>query len=305
VAALGFRGDAILALESAGGRDAGPGVGPAPAGPSLRELPGAAAPAAVTPWEFFNTRRVFEPLLADPREASPRLALIYNAQDPQWLFDFAIGGDLVFFRRNWAADHALSLGFRGLITGRLDTCEESFPLQNVDFIPGLALGYRRGRHSVELFVFHESSHLGDEILESGRRARVDSDREAVRLLWSYDLPELPIGRVRVYAGPTFNMRAGPAEAEQRFALQAGLEHLFRLWDVPMFAAVDVQSKQENRWSANLTAQAGFFLADPTDPDRRLNTPPRLYLEYYAGHSNMGQFWNEYEQYVMLAFAFAF
>jgi len=309
VSIRGIRGDPTLALETL---PAWPGVDGARRTYATIEPDSSDILAVIaadrqdkksypTPWEFFTgTDRPMPALLADPREAGVRLATLYD-RDGNWLLDFAVGGDVVLAERSWAARKRLALGLRGLVTGRLDICETSFPVLNTDYSFGLALGYQAGGHVLELYLYHESSHLGDEVMEAGDRTRIDYSREAVRLLWSYLLPQWNAGRLRVYFGPTFNLRATPDAIAQKIILQAGAEFFFSLMNLPMYAALDLQSKEETNWGANLTTQLGFFLGSQANTRHR----PRIYIEFYNGFSNMGQFFNEYDRYIVLAFGYNF
>ncbi|HUU59339.1 MAG TPA: DUF1207 domain-containing protein [Phycisphaerae bacterium] len=319
----GIRGDATIALEGAPDAAAAGQARPDPPraltevagllGPADRQArtappkprddsgpPGGRTEASREPgagvWEFWTgTDRAFAPLLADPREATARIAFLYERGGGKFM-DAALGGDLVIAERRFAPDRRFSLSLRGLVTARLNTCEESFPLYNADFFGGLAAGYRHGDDAFELYLFHESSHLGDEILEQGLRRRIDYSREAVRLLWAHRF-----GPVRVYGGPTFNFRAWPADIRCRTTLQLGGEWRFRVGGVPTYLAADLQSKQENDWCVNVTTQGGIELGDPAKSKKR----PRVFLELFNGYSNMGQFFDDRETYLMLGLGYDF
>ena len=59
---------------------------------------------------------------------------------------------------------------------------ESFDLWGSDFCGGAAYGVRGTRGAFDLFVYHESSHLGDEVLDRGEVKRRDVSVNGVRLL---------------------------------------------------------------------------------------------------------------------------
>ena len=94
--------------------------------------------------------------------------------------------------------------------------------------------------------------------------------------------------------------ADPEAIEGKVTLQGGAEYRFNAFGQKMFAAVDLQSKQENGWRVNVTAQAGVYLADPEVSWFRR---PRVYVEFFDGYSNMGQFWNVRDTYIMLGLGF--
>lgn len=245
---------------------------------------------------FADEARVFAPLEADPREARMQVGFMGEcAREHSGFLDVQFGGDLGIVRKHWR-NQQFSLSVRGLMTSRFDACRENFPQYNTDFIGGLAAGYRYDRHALELLVYHQSSHLGDEILDWGERARIDYAREALRLLWGYDLFE----NFRVYAGAGVNVRADPQDLEGRLTLQTGAEYRFHVRGVPLYAAVDLQLREETDWSANVTSQVGVELGDP---GLRLIKRPKLFIEHFVGDSPMGQFWDENEQHVMLGLKF--
>ncbi len=312
----GFRGDALLAMEQAspaGDLQQTPSVTgvaeltPAPQSPRPQAAAGApdevAAPARRerrrTGWLYFTgADRAFKPLRADPREAAARIMYMYNCAESDNLMDAVLGGDLVLAEYNWADARRLTISARGLFTARLNTCESSFPLLNSDYFGGVAVGYRDGDDELEAFLFHESSHLGDEILEEGRRERIDFSREAIRLLWSHRF-----GKLRVYGGPTWSFRAYPeSDVENTVVLQAGAEWLFKVSGVPMYAAGNAASRQWNDWDVNFTGQVGVLLGDKEDHP---NGRPRVFLEYFNGFSNMGQFWDEREQTIGVGLGYNF
>ena len=247
-------------------------------------------------WEFWTgTDRAFKPLLADQREASARLGFMYG-RHAQKLLDAAIGGDLVIADRRFDANRRLTVSGRGLFTVRLNTCESSAPVLNSDYFGGVAVGYRTGDDEFELYVFHQSAHLGDEILENGERRRIDYSRESVRLLWSHRF-----GPVRVYGGPTVNVRAWPSDIAGKVTLQAGSEFRFNACGRPMYLAADLQSRQENGWDVNFTGQYGIELGDP----KKLKNLPRIFVEIFNGFSNMGQYYDDRESSVMLGMGYNF
>lgn len=101
--------------------------------------------------------------------------------------------------------------------------------------------------------------------------------------------------MRIYGGPSVNISGKPKDIRGRVTLQAGLERKFKLRDVPMYAGVDLQSKQENGWDINLAVQVGIYLGN----QEKGFSQQRLFVELFNGFSNMGQFYDERELYVLL------
>jgi|GEM_PF-5482368 len=252
-------------------------------------------------WEFFTgRRRVYAPMLADQREALTHVG--YKAANGEHCsnLDIQIGGDAVAVYYRPTDQDALSLSIRGLITGRLDMEADSFPLLNSDYIIGLALGWRRGPHSAEMFVYHQSSHLGDESLENGR-TRVDYSHESVRLMYSYDWGTLGFGKLRTYAGATWHIRAWPGHIRHQWRLQGGAEYTWLLWEREMYVAADAQVLTSECASTNLTLQYGVYLSPPGQEHFR----QRVFAELFTGQSNMGQFFDTYERTFLIGYGLEF
>ena len=310
VVLTGFCGDASIACE-----DVAPGVRfafveGAPAAPAVALAPGnnSGAPAETRGepvkftdigWAWFtNGDRALAPLLADQREAQIRAGYMIG-RDADKFLDLGFGGDLGIIRKDFSPEEAMTLTLRGLMTARFQTDAESFPLLNTDYYGGLAFGHRFGRNAWELFVYHQSAHLGDETLDFGTRARIDYGREAVRFLWSHYLLE----KFRVYAGPTLNVSGSEDFVRGKVMLQGGGEYRFNppCWNVPMYAAVDVQVREQNEWRPSFNAQLGMYLGKDKTKNQEHKT--RVFLEVFTGYSNMGQYWDTYETSAMLGLGY--
>ena len=293
-----FRGDAMLAIEQAA-PDAKARAGRRPEEDAAREPrdpPGiprdewADAPQPPNEWQWWSgTERAFRPLLADPREARVRLGWLYDAHAEKF-FTAGLGGELVVARRELGPEEELTFGLRGLIISRLNSCRSSFPMYNTDFFGGVSAGYRRGDDAFELYLYHESSHLGDDVPAISPVRKIEFSREALRLLWSHDF-----GDLRVYGGPTLNLRAEPEEIECSPTLQLGGEYRWSAFGRPFYAAADAQSREHNDWRVNIAAQLGMELGKDL-PERHR---PRVFVEFFNGFSEMGQFWDEREAHCMI------
>ena len=227
--------------------------------------------------------RLLAPLLADPEETQVRIAYGFPPRQEQVL-DVVFGANLVLLRWNIEKEHALDFSVRGRAGGRFETTAESFPQLASDYMGGAAIAWQHLEDTVELLVYHESSHLGDETLDFGERERIDYSRQTARLLWSHDTDEW-----RLYGGGSLNVDTSPDEINRTVVLQGGAEYYFTLGDQDFYAALDVQVREYNDWNVNLNAQIGWFVG-PVYHDSR----PRLFLEAFTGHSTLGQFWNESE-----------
>jgi hypothetical protein len=145
---------------------------------------------------------------------------------------------------------------------------------------------------------HLSSHLGDEYIERTGRLRVAYKREEVLLGASWDVDE----SWRIYGEGGYAYDLGNKEVQSAGRLEAGLELTPRAqwWDGRMgwYAATDVSSYQDNDWDPNLTVQAGLVI-NVDDLDRVY----RFGVQYYAGRSQLGEFFKYKERIISLGFWF--
>ena len=296
----GVTGDASIALEEApvfaGTIAAAPRTAHAAgADPSAQDIMPEEPETVVGEWQWFSgNRRAFAPMLADPEETVTHLGYMIDENSCK-LGDFGIGGDIVVLDFAPDEESLLTFSIRGLLTGRLDWSLDSNPIVDSDYIGGLAVGYETGPWEFELYFYHESSHLGDEMITEYGAVRIDYSKEVLRFLAARRFFD---DSLRVYGGVSCIVNGTPNALDGTFEFQLGGEYTFDLWGVPMFAAVDLQTQQANDWYLNTNAQYGIFL-------NRSVHRPRIYLEFYHGYSNMGQFWNQKETHGMIGFGYDF
>lgn len=285
-----FKGDSLIAMEQAL-----PSEKPVQQASQKADACSTASPR-VQKWRWFSDEgRRFTALRADPREAAFHLGFMQD-DNGESFEDVAVGGDLGILHFSISDGAEMSLTMRGLITARFDMFSKSFDLLNADFLGGPALGYKKGPWSWEAFAYHQSSHLGDEVLEDGGRRRIDYGREVVRFLGAHSWENL-----RLYVGPSYVLHSLPKSAQGCWTMQAGLEYSFSLWDQPCFAATDIQFRQENDWNLNLTARVGVDLGNPQLTQNR----QYIFIELFQGYSNMGQYYDAWERYAMVGIGYNF
>ncbi len=173
-------------------------------------------------------------------------------------------------------------------------------LLNADYFASLFGTWRRGPFSALGRIFHQSSHLGDELLLRTRLERINLTYESVDLKLSYDLP----WGLRVYGGGGFLFDQEP-ESLKPWAVQGGVE--FRSpWTVAAghirpVAAVDLQSREENKWNLDVSVRGGIQLENVRVLERNL----QLLVEYFHGNSPDGQFYKRRVDYLGLGAHFHF
>lgn len=165
----------------------------------------------------------------------------------------------------------------GLFTGVFSQFNLDVPtsdLINTDYLVGPELTARKGRWSGRLRVFHQSSHLGDELLANNPAVeRQTISFEVVDLLVAADWDLGPV-QGRVYGGG--GRVVSSANAFPPGLLQWGFEIRGDLLARPAgsaltpLAAVDVRSFEVQDWGPTVSAKAGLeWLRGPSGPGLRV------------------------------------
>lgn len=261
-------------------------------------------PAAVSPLPtgFLPTGHLFQPLLADPRWPHFSAAYRYYLDNPDLgsVGAVSFGETIPLFRGNAFADSQWEAGIQAGVFALFDMDAPSKDLLNADYFAALFGTWRRGPFSALGRLFHQSSHLGDELLLRTRLERVNLTYESVDLKLSYDLP----WGFRVYAGGGFLFDQEP-ENLKPWSAQGGVE--FRSpWTlaagyVRPVIAVDLQSREENNWSLDVSTRGGIQLENVRVLERNL----QILVEYFNGNSPDGQFYKRRVEYIGLGAHFHF
>ncbi len=145
----------------------------------------------------------------------------------------------------------------------------------------------------KLGIDHISSHVVDEYIENTSRRRLNYTREEVDVGASY----APHANGRFYAEMGYAHLQRSA-LQRPWRVQAGVECVGpeRLWAgrLGWFVAGDVQARQENDWRPALAAQVGVQLVQAS-----LGRSYRIGVEFYDGHSPLGEFFQARERHVAL------
>ncbi|MBI3107741.1 MAG: DUF1207 domain-containing protein [Candidatus Rokubacteria bacterium] len=269
--------------------------------PSVGAAGAAAAGAAGLETGLMPPGHLFKPLLADPRW--PHFSAAYrhyiDNRELQDALAVSFGETFPLFRGNAPASQ-WELGVQAGVFALFDFNAGSNDLINADYFVAGFGGYRRGPLSALGRVFHQSSHVGDELLVRTRLQRINLSYEGVDLKLSYDLP---LG-FRVYGGGGYLFDRDPADLKP-WSAQSGAE--FRSpWTlaggtIRPIAALDLQSREENDWNLDLSLRAGVDF----ESVRVLGRDLQLVLEYFRGNSSDGQFYRQEVEFIGLGAHFHF
>jgi hypothetical protein len=270
-------------------------IPPAPVPTSGR----AETPSALLPG-FLPAGMLFTPLLADPLwpRFSTSLRYYFDEKDLSDIAAVSLGDTVPFFRWQGPEKHLWEVGVQAVILSLFDLNSSSADLLTTDYFVAAFLGWRSGSWAGLARLFHQSSHLGDELAERGVTRR-DLSFEGIDAKLSADLP----AGFRVYGGAGYLIRRDPESLDPWF-LQIGLEFRspWRAWQVvrPVIA-VDVQSREENDWRPAVSVRAGAQFESLQVFGRSL----QLLAEYYNGDAREGQFINREVQYLGAGIYFSF
>lgn len=247
---------------------------PCRAAQQLRDEPDVAAGDA----EPLPEGELFPQLLADPHE--PQFAAHYQAhQIPNANFNAALAafGDYFPFVRRDSGIGRFEFGIHSGIFSLFNLDGDSFDLINTDFIVGFPLSYRPGSFAARAQVYHQSSHLGDELLLGMPNIeRVNLSYEDAELLLAYEFLAF-----RLYGGGGYLYRTEPDLDPAHW--QGGLEFRWSelIGGLDLVAASDFQAFEEQDWEVNRSYQLGVAWRSQTGRE------VRLVLERYDGFSPMG------------------
>ena len=239
---------------------------------------------------------VFCPLIADPK-ATRSFAAYQRGNETDLATDIAAVGiaDQFPFFRAFAgrSGNGLQLGIAGSVFAQFDLGSPSYDLLNADYLIALPLTFRAGPLSGRLRVYHQSSHLGDELLlRPNPPKRQNLSFESAEGLLSIDMSAL-----RIYGGGESFVRRDPgnlpdllwhggAELRPRGTVSVGAVATIRL-----VAATDVKLVSDTATRTGVSVRAGFEFARPREGEiesRRWS----LLAEYYDGPSPYGQFYRQ-------------
>lgn len=245
---------------------------------------------------------VFQPLLADPKQPHFFASLNrFTFDDERYtMASVGFGESFGMFRvlGNREGD-GLQLSLEGGLFAQFNLSAPSSALLNADYVIGFPLTYRRNNSSVRLRVFHQSSHLGDELLLSGEAPeRVNLSYEAVDLIYSYDWRGW-----RIYAGGGYLYSREPQDLKPR-STQWGLEYRASeplIGTGRFVAGVDMKRLEAHDWETDTSIKTGLEFGYPRPGQRRL----RLMLEWYQGRDPHGQFYRNRVEYGGVGIALGF
>ena len=242
----------------------------------------------------FPVGDVFRPLLADPKQPQFFVSLNrFNSEGASYtLASVGFGETFGLYRFSGSREgNGLQLGLVGAIFAQFNLSTASYDLVNADYAIGIPVTFRHGDTSLRFRLYHQSSHLGDELLLGGNPPeRVNLSFEAVELILSQEWRGW-----RVYGGgevPGPQGTGRPDAVERPLGTGVSREQAARV-ERPAVGGIDMKSLEEHDWAIDTSVKAGLEFGHPDPGHRRL----RLMAVWYRGFDPRGQFYaNEVEYY---------
>lgn len=239
--------------------------------------------------EIFPHGELFEPLVADPKE--PQFSTGFHRVDSSGqLGNFTaavVSYGEHFGLKRWQlnGDRQWQISIVGALFAQFNMDAESNDLINADYTIGLSSTYHHKPFSYRLRIFHQSSHLGDELLLGGLAPdRINFSLEAMDFLVGYQL-----GNYRIYGGGIYLLGIEPRGLD-RFGIKFGGDFItsrYHLLSGKLVGGIDLDAHENDDWSINAALKCGLEFGETGSGHRRL----RVMFELYDGEVPFGQFYN--------------
>jgi hypothetical protein len=252
--------------------------------------------------EAFPTGDLFRPLIADPKQPQFFVSLNrFKSSGVRYTMTSVGFGETFGIYRFFGNSEGdgLQLSVEGALFAQFNMDTPSYDLINADYIVGIPATYRFGDNSLRFRVYHQSSHLGDEFLQSiNPPERVNLSYEAIELIYSREWTGW-----RVYGGGEYLIHKEPDDLKPMSA-HWGIEYRGSkpiVWNGRPIAGLDMKSFDEHDWAIDTSVKAGLEFGHPNPGQRRL----RLMAEWYKGFDPRGQFYNNKVDYYGIGVSLGF
>ncbi|MFZ3065439.1 MAG: DUF1207 domain-containing protein [Nitrospirota bacterium] len=252
--------------------------------------------------EAFPTGDLFRPLIADPKQPQFFVSINrFKSSGVKYTMASVGFGETFGMYRFFGSREGdgLQLSVEGGLFAQFNMDAPSYDLINADYTIGIPVTYRLGDNSLRFRIYHQSSHLGDEFLQSvNPPERVNLSYEAIELIYSREWRGW-----RVYGGGEYLIHKEPADLKPMSA-HWGIEYCGSkplVWNGRPIVGVDMKSFEEHNWAIDTSVKAGLEFGHPNPGQRRL----RLMAEWYKGFDPHGQFYNNKVEYYGMGVALGF
>jgi hypothetical protein len=252
--------------------------------------------------KVFPVGDLFRPLLADPKQPQFFVSINRFKSSGVRYTVASVGFGETFGMYRFFGSHegnGLQLSVEGALFAQFNLDTPSYDLINADYTIGIPVTYRHGDNSLRFRIYHQSSHLGDEFLQSvNPPERINLSYEAIEFIYSREWRGW-----RVYGGGEYLIHKEPGDLKPTSA-HWGIEYRGSkplVWNGRPIGGVDMKSFEEHNWAIDTSVKAGLEFGQPNPGQRRL----RLMAEWYKGFDPRGQFYNNKVEYFGLGVSLGF
>ncbi|MDP4114825.1 MAG: DUF1207 domain-containing protein [Bacteroidota bacterium] len=178
------------------------------------------------------------------------------------------------------------------------TKEFKFPVETIDYLFGINLGYKTIRSNwekgIRFRLSHISTHQVDGDYDSSLALNWRNNR--VPIVYSREfieiIPYVKYEDLRLYAGFTYLFHVLPSNIN-KYIYQTGFDYYYVNCKLPFspFAAYDLKiEKREVKYTGNNNISTGIKFGSPSGKGFS------IYYSYVSGYSVHGQLYNEKEKY---------
>jgi hypothetical protein len=252
--------------------------------------------------KVFPVGDLFRPLLADPKQ--PQFFVNINRLKSSGVrytvASVGFGETFGMYRFFGSCEgDGLQLSVEGALFAQFNMEAPSHDLINADYTIGIPATYRYDDNSFRFRIYHQSSHLGDEFLQSvNPPERINLSYEAIELIYSREWHGW-----RVYGGGEYLIHKEPADLKPMSA-HWGIEYRGSkplLWNGRLVGGVDMKSFEEHNWAIDTSVKFGLEFGQSNPGQRRV----RLMAEWYKGFDPRGQFYNNKVDYYGIGVSLGF
>jgi hypothetical protein len=253
--------------------------------------------------EVLPPKNLFDAPIADPRWPKFTMGLSHDFEGGfgHTLWNFSFGEDIGLLKFG-SKKYPFEFGIQAGAFGVMDIDTTPSRLINTDYFIALEISHVHNSFQHLLQVYHQSSHVGDELLLSadGQNInRINLSYEVVKYFLRYK----PSQNFSPYATAGYLFHVDPNYIK-RWVFSAGLDlysnKIIFKDSTRLIAGAFINSWQENNYSPTVTVRAGLQYERVKYCNRFL----QLLLQYQGGRSHHGQFYRTTVNEVSVLVAFS-
>ena len=246
----------------------------------------------------------FPTMLADPRIIGYSAG--YRSYDRVFktaLLPVSLGDRFSLYQFKNICNGHLYLGIEAGVWAIFEAKAKSLALINADYYIGVPVTYINQRLSMRLRIYHQSSHLGDELLvEKNFIHRLNPSMEVVDLFTSYALTEDltvfgGIGRV-LRSDDSYHIKPYYFVYAFNYQINEVKLHLGNLEATP-YISMYFSNWQDNHWKLNSSVAIGYQW------EKSYGRKMRVSLECHDGYSFEGQFSKQKTRYLAVKLIYGY